>query len=378
MKPFSAFYYIKENKKRALTLIFMIATIAICYLGELYVTNPMDAYKDACEPLKGSTVILPTYDDIDNVQLEAAKAEVNELLTQGEISYILDFSNQNQLYLNSVMSFEMDTPMATLKGQEDFNIYNSIFKIMPQEYIVQDKQVLLSEQMAKHFGKEVGDTISPTEKGVLRLTGEFTVGGIYKAKGMEGVFIDSEAYFGNGFMLLRNESHLADASKEEQAFAELSEQLVEKYPMLYFSTFSELTQTVEKQMASFDLIYFGIVAMLTFVLAITVNATFVGAYDRRMYEFSVYKALGFSQREISKKIIKEILLINLLGVLVGGVIIIAGVYLVNEMLLYPSGLFLSYFKVEGLIAALVCDLIIIIPVIISKTRQSRKYDISEY
>ena len=45
MKPFSPLYFIKENASRCLALMLMIFLSFGCYLGGLYVTNPLDNWK---------------------------------------------------------------------------------------------------------------------------------------------------------------------------------------------------------------------------------------------------------------------------------------------------------------------------------------------
>ena len=45
MKPFSAMYFVRENRTRCFLLIFMLFLGYVAYLGGLYVTNPRDNWE---------------------------------------------------------------------------------------------------------------------------------------------------------------------------------------------------------------------------------------------------------------------------------------------------------------------------------------------
>ena len=44
MNPFSAFYYIKRNKARAISIIIMLACTAIVFMGGMYIDNINDVF----------------------------------------------------------------------------------------------------------------------------------------------------------------------------------------------------------------------------------------------------------------------------------------------------------------------------------------------
>jgi ABC-type antimicrobial peptide transport system permease subunit len=114
------------------------------------------------------------------------------------------------------------------------------------------------------------------------------------------------------------------------------------------------------------------------VLSVTIHATFVGAYDKRKYEFSLYKALGYSNQQCLRKIAKEILYINLCRLILGSIILLLTVYFLNEFFLNTKGIPLLHFKLDALLATLLCDGIIIFPILLTRLRQLKKYNITEY
>ncbi len=45
LEPFSALYFLKQNKAKYILLMFMIFLWVGGYLGELYISNPMDNWR---------------------------------------------------------------------------------------------------------------------------------------------------------------------------------------------------------------------------------------------------------------------------------------------------------------------------------------------
>ena len=50
-------------------------------------------------------------------------------------------------------------------------------------------------------------------------------------------------------------------------------------------------------------IFAVVVILVAIVLLVTINAVFTAAYDKRKHEFAIYKALGFTNGQIFRKII---------------------------------------------------------------------------
>ena len=44
IRPFSAWTYIRNNKSRSLVLLLMMSFITICFIGGMYVDNPIDTF----------------------------------------------------------------------------------------------------------------------------------------------------------------------------------------------------------------------------------------------------------------------------------------------------------------------------------------------
>ena len=103
-----------------------------------------------------------------------------------------------------------------------------------------------------------------------------------------------------------------------------------------------------------NIIYGFIIILLAVIMAVTVNAAFIGMYQRRHFEFAIYRAIGMSKKEIIGKIVKELIYIDGIAVFLGGGIFFLGLYLFNHLALYPVGKYLRYYHPLALSGALLC------------------------
>ena len=113
------------------------------------------------------------------------------------------------------------------------------------------------------------------------------------------------------------------------------------------------------------------------VLAVTINSAFSAVYEKRKYEFSIYKAIGFKSSQILKKIISEVFLLNGVGLALGSILCFLTIIIANYYL-YPKGMSFLNVSVLGIVGTLVCNMLVVIPVIFFCWRRTKKYDVTIY
>ena len=138
-----------------------------------------------------------------------------------------------------------------------------------------------------------------------------------------------------------------------------------------------LKQDVKEQISFLIYIFSAVILIVAVVFAVTVNATFAAMYDKRKYEFSIYKALGFSKGRIFRKVLGELLAMDGLGLLAGGVVCFVAVKVLNEIL-WEQGQHFIRPSIMGILGTIVCNVAIIVPVLMSNMRRVKKYDVTVY
>ncbi|MGN0395134.1 MAG: FtsX-like permease family protein, partial [Coprococcus sp.] len=128
----------------------------------------------------------------------------------------------------------------------------------------------------------------------------------------------------------------------------------------------------------FYVLFYVIDILIAVVLAVTINSVVTGQYLKRTYEFGVYRALGRSSKSVKRKVAAEILLMNVIACVIGFACMFLFTYIINELVYRPKGLFLLYSSMVGVVGFIVCDILIVLPLILSKGRLMSKADVTEF
>lgn len=136
--------------------------------------------------------------------------------------------------------------------------------------------------------------------------------------------------------------------------------------------------TVLPQFHVFYVLFYVVDILIAVVLAVTINSVVTGQYLKRTYEFGIYKALGRSRKEVKVKVAAEVLSMNLAACLIGFAAIFLFTYLMNELVYKQKGMYLLYSSKIGFVGFIICDILIILPLILSKGRLMGRADVTEF
>lgn len=361
MKPFSPLYFIRENKSKCILLIFMLFLGYGAYLGGLYVTQPVDSYSLAFEYHdKFAEFYLKSYDE---ETIEALKKEVSDI----ENVQLLHLGTYQSFYWDCIMGFECGDNAFSFRSVEDFKDYCEFMDIEYDFDELASGSLIMSEMFAKNKKLEIGDTVD--EEFDEDFYGKFTLKALTKEDGYAQYFITDEDAMSDYFMLIGKNG---TTSKE---LYDIAYKLQEKYDI---GVFDRYRKNVEENFEMFNMIYMFVVILLAIILAVTINAAFVGMYQRRNFEFAVYRAIGISKWRIIGKIVGELLCMDFIALTIGGAIFFFVLYLFNNLSLYPNGTYIQYFNSLALFGLVLGNFTVLAPLIITRCRQMLKADICEY
>ncbi len=362
MKPFSPLYFIKENKARCILLMFMIFLSYAAYLGGLYVSNPMDNWQLAISYYDDFAQIYPDSEDEDWSEFEALKDE----LKKNEKVTVIDCGKYGGFVWESVMGFTIGTVSFAFQTPEDFLTYCEYMDIECDFESVKPGSIIMSELFANNLGFELGKKINSSNSDYIY--GEYTLDALTKENGYITYLINNEPSDSICSLVLGN--GISGDEVYDIVYDARTRNNVDIYDMI--------EEEVRPQFESFNIIYTFIVILLSVILAVTINAAFVGMYQRRNFEFAVYRAIGISKRKITGKIIGEFLIIDLIALILGGIVFFLAIYLLNNLVLYPEGKYLRYINPIAVFGLLLCNVTVIVPLIITRCRQLLKADICDY
>lgn len=362
MKPISAWYFIKENRVRCGLLAFMFVLTYLAYIGGLYATNVQTAFDYQKEGMKDYAAISPSASDGDFSQFKSAMEEIQKntdikLIKQGVISRIC---------VKSVMGFQNVYDQWAFNSVEDFKAFCEYRGVKCDFDSLTTGHVVMSQMAANNRGLEIGDKLVGWEDDVLLHS--YTLGAITDEEGYWIYYINEEENL--NYIMLRG-----DLTEEE--FAKYTGELDEKYNVNVFDR-EVMIENIDIQLGGFNFIYAFIVVLVAIIMAVTVNAAFVGMYQHRKPEFAIYRAMGITKGQIVRKIAGELLLIDVVGMAAGGALMMLILYLLNELVLFEQGLWLNYYHPFALIGLLACNLAVLVPMMLTRSRQLLKADICEY
>lgn len=364
MKPLSAMYYIKQNKMRCSLMIFILVLTYVVYIIGLYVTNIQSTFEYSKQRLDKFAEIQPagTLADMDKFQQAKLRCMENDKLL------VIEQANNSVLYVSSAMGgLKNGYPMYAFKSPEDFKSYCEYMDIKCDFDKLKDGSAVMSEMFAANRGIETGDEVEAVDEEVLY--GNYTLDAVTDEMGYSFYTIGGEDS-NISYLVLPLEMDLEE-------FEMFLKELEKEYGVEAVNG-ETLKEVIYSQLSGINSIYFFIVIFMAIVMAATINAVFVGMYQKREPEFAVYQAIGIGRKRIRRKLIGEILVMDFIGLIIGGIVCFTGLYLLNTLYLMPRGKTLFYYNRISLLCMLVCNVVVVAPLIITRSRQMMRTDICKY
>lgn len=362
MNPLSPLYFIKQNKARCILLMFMIFLSFGAYLGGIYIYTPQENWDYPCEL---DEKIVTVYAQNDDENYENYHKFVEEIKKHDNI-HAIEKAWYNQIERKTVMGFTDGSFTHSFRTADDFRYFCEYNDIDCDFTNVKPKTMVMNKRMAAIKGYEVGDVLSPDDENGFVY--DFTLAALTDEPGYTQYFIGEESEQ-NCSVMLFGEGISAEEVRQQ------AEALAEKYPV----NFSDPLRTeVNELYGIFNTIFMVVIVFLALILSVTVNAAFVGMYQRREFEFAVYRAIGIPKKKLIRKIAGEIITMDVIVLFLGGGIFFLGLYLFNELVLEPKGLYLVYTAPIAVMALVLCNILTVIPLIITRSRVLLKTNVCDY
>ena len=364
MKPFSALYYVRENKKRSLLLMLMIFFSFGVYVGGLYVTNPYDNWESHIETYEKLVSVWQNAEDDTSY-----RQFLDEAASSGKVT-VIELGEYNGMNWEAIMGFESGQCTFTFRSVDDFKKFCGYMGIECDFANLKSGSMIMSDMFAKNRALSIGDKVDKNYE--WKIYSEYTLDATTEEDGYTLYFIKEDEAQSTHAILIGN----GIEGEELYNYVYELQGSMDNPKEIY--VYGGVLGDIASQFEIFDLIYIFIALLLSVIMAVTINAAFVGMYQRRECEFSVYRAIGISRKSIIGKIAGELLLIDAIALVIGSAVTLLGLYLFNNLVLYPVGKYMRYFNGTAFGYMILCNVIIIVPLIVTRCRQMMKTDICEY
>ncbi|WP_167957571.1 ABC transporter permease [Anaerosporobacter faecicola] len=371
MNPFSATYYLHQNKKRALALILLVASLVLVYLGGIYINTMKHSAVRSKQIYRDFATITPGY----GCTQEDYDSTVSSIKNLSVVSTTVLVNMESYILTTNEMGTSQWIPLLLFTSKEDLLQYTNLLHLSfasdPTE-----KQLIISSSLSKNTQFQLGDQFDSKSHKINGLIDTYTVSSIVKNDFLFALSYDPNVE-PTTTMALRQQT--TNTSSDKEARSAFGKALLPYHSdsFVVVNCYESINANIEDELSIYRLIYGVLSILITLVLAITIVATFLGTYQKRNYEFSVYKALGISRKKILWKVLKEVCLIHLLGLFLCFLIGFLVSFFANQFYYHTLGLHLRYFEFQPFLQTLLCSLGILIPVILFRIRDLRKIGLPE-
>lgn len=362
--PFSAIYYMKENKGRAVLGIFMMILATLMFLAGNYIHSAIYTYEK--EFTYSDKLVWASLQSTDEEYQDffafRQMVEEDEKLKYVDVT-VYGFSGMQH---GTVLGLEMGGWSYVFNSKSDMEKVFAHLGIEGDFSNCKHNSMIISQDFANNRGIKLGDTLDHSFDESLNRT--YTVDAIID-DGSFCIFYIYEDDDSLGRLYI-----YSDVMEGEELYSYVKNLAGDKNVQIGESERS----AVLPQFDMFYAIFYAVDILIAVVLAVTINSVITGQYLKRTYEFGIYRALGRSRKEVKKKVAAEILFMNIIACIVGGAAILLFTYMINELVYRKTGLYLLFFSKTGLIGFVLCDVLMAVPLILSKGRLMSKADVTEF
>lgn len=364
IKPFSAFYYVKENKRKSILCIFMIFLTTLMFLAGNFIYSVIYMFEKEIEYSEKivEVTVQGTDEEYKDYMDFRQKVQDDEKLKYVE-STAYGFSCMRY---SSVLNLEMGSSPYIFNSKDDMERVFNRLGIKGDLSDCKHNSMVISKDFANNKGIKLGDKVD--SKFDSDLDREYTIDAIIDDKSFCTfiIFEDNES-LGRLYIY-------SDSMEGEELYNYVINLAGDKNVHIFESKKNLLWSQVKV----FYVLFYTIDILIAVVLAVTVNSVVTGQYIRRTFEFGIYRALGKSKKEVRRKVASEVIVMNILACVVGFLSVLIFTYMINELYYRKKGLYLLYFSWMGLIGFIICDALIVIPLILSKGGRMSKANITEF
>ncbi len=364
INPFSAFYYMKENRGRVFLCIFMMVLATLMFLAGNYIHSETYSFEKEFEYSDKIVVAGLQSTDEEYKDFAAFRKAVQE---DEKLEFVdvtaYGFSGMQH---GTVLGFEMGGWSYVFNSADDMKKVFKHLGIKGDFSKCKNRSMVISQDFADNKGIRLGDTLDHSFDSYI--DGEYTVDAIID----DGSFCT--------FLIFESDDSLgrlyiySDTMEKEELYSYVKKLAGDRKVQISESARSR----VLPQFYVFYVLFYAVDILIAVVLAVTVNSVVTGQYIKRTCEFGIYRALGRSRREVRKKVAAEIIFMNITACIIGGAAIFLFTYMINELVYMKKGMHLLFYSGTGLAGFILCDVLIVVPLILSKGRLMGKADVTEF
>jgi len=342
MKPLSVSKYIKNNKKSYITSIIAIAlSIILGYGVECFIESIAESsYSSQVKPLEKAFTVTKTNDKEISLEYvdKLKKSDFVEKLITTKISYI-KYSTQGSVSNVRIFSILPEDRDYFMK-KYDITLEKGC---LPEEG---QKEIAIDERVATNNNVSIGDSL-----GDSKIVGVLSSEYFLSLSSYSSTFDEVSRYKDiSKDDLIKNEMVIFPKDDKRDDLDELIKGFSKKD--INYSILSEGMEKYQSGTASSKQILDALFVLIVIVMVVTLSSSKYAQFINRKIEFGILNALGYSRGMLMKRALKEVLIFNLSGFLVGIILGVATSFIVTKAAFTDVGAIGVFISIKGIVISL--------------------------
>ena len=363
MKPYSALYYVKENKGRSLLIAAMFFLTTLLLFGGNFIRSNYYYWEGIIDFTERVVEVEASVNDED---FRDYYAVVEKLTNDPDLTVMLH-SGYGEPSMDWVctMGFTMGGYATRFNTADEMREAFRIVGYHGDFANLRNGSLVLSKAMANNKGLKLGDTVDEDDG----LSGTYTLDGLIDENTYAVFYVEEYP---------KDKLTRAHVLSETLSYPELMERVMSACKGTQCKIQKSWRDDIDSQFEPIDLIFYLALILLSLVLSVSVNSVISGHYNKRMYEFGIYRAIGRTKRDVRRKVASEILITDVVSVVFGLGFVELLTFMLNELYYIPGGRYLPYWSEIGVVGLIVSNICVLIPTILLRGRAMCKADVTEF
>ena len=342
MKPLSVSKYIKNNKKSYITSIIAIAlSIILGYGVECFIESISESsYSSQVKPLEKAFTISRISDKEISLEYvdKLKKSDLVEKLIPTKISYV-KYSTQGSVSNVRIFSI-LPEDREYFMNEYDITLEKGS---LPEEG---QKEIAIDERVATNNNVSIGDSLGDSKiVGILNSEYFLSLSSYSSTSDEFSRYkdISKDDLIKNEMVIFPNDDKRDDLDQLIRTFSKKD---------INYSILSEGIEKYQSGTASSKQILDALFVLIVIVMVVTLSSSKYAQFINRKIEFGILNALGYSRGMLMKRALKEVLIFNLSGFIVGIILGVATSFIVTKAAFTDVGAIGVFISIKGIVISL--------------------------
>lgn len=342
MKPLSVSKYIKNNKKPYITSIIAIAlSIILGYGVECFIESISESsYSSQVKPLEKAFTISRISDKEISLEYvdKLKKSDLVEKLIPTKISYV-KYSTQGSVSNVRIFSI-LPEDREYFMNEYDITLEKGS---LPEEG---QKEIAIDERVATNNNVSIGDSLGDSKiVGILNSEYFLSLSSYSSTSDEFSRYkdISKDDLIKNEMVIFPNDDKRDDLDQLIRTFSKKD---------INYSILSEGIEKYQSGTASSKQILDALFVLIVIVMVVTLSSSKYAQFINRKIEFGILNALGYSRGMLMKRALKEVLIFNLSGFVVGIILGVATSFIVTKAAFTDLGAIGVFISIKGIVISL--------------------------